>query len=120
MGGKHEIKIYPESIGYHDGKPELRNCREVVKEGKVLRWDPWLLSEALISVQDNRNNQEVDRGRLWDYCESINQAAVALNASRMKEVISDYRDLVPQVEEVLELPDDFFVGAAVYMTQAIG
>jgi hypothetical protein len=38
----------------------------------------------------------------------------------MKEVISDYRDLVPQVEEVLELPDDFFVGAAVYMTQAIG
>jgi len=112
------IRIYPDS-SYHPGKLRPGPITPVVVEGRVVHWDSSSLSLALTAIHDGRNNAGVDRKRFRTYNETLYDGARKKNVEAMKEAVRSFPDMVPQAKEMLELPEEIFVGAAMYLTAVL-
>jgi len=113
------VKMYPLEQYYHYGKGDPRPWIHVVKNGEAVVWDGCTLHFALTAIHDKRNNQDVDMGEFKVSSLEIYRNAKEKDVAGMKQVIREHPTMVPQAEEILDLPDEMFVRAAMYMTEAI-
>lgn len=119
MVEREGIKIYPEDIGRHLGKLRPGSITPVVVEGRVVHWDSFSLWLALTAIHDGRNNAGVDRKRFKAYNKALYDGARKKNAEVIKETVRSFPDMTLQAKEILELPEEMFVGAAMYLTEVI-
>jgi len=118
MVERKEVRIYPDS-SYYPGKLRPGPITPVVVEGRVVHWDSASLSLALTAIHDRRNHAGVDRKRFRAYNEALYDGARKKNVEAMKEAVRSFPDMVPQAEEMLELPEGMFVETAMYLTAVI-
>jgi len=118
MVEREGVRIYPD-IRYHPGKLQPGPITPVVVEGRVVHWDSFSLSLALAAIHDGRNNAGADRERLRAYNKALYDGAREKKVEVMREAVGSFPDMTFQAEEILELPEEMFVGAAMYLTEAI-
>lgn len=97
-----EIHIYPLEQYMHRRHPSLRKFIlpdvPVVTNGRVVNWEPpEAIHQALTAVQDKRNKPVADPLRKKAYLRSLYSAAARHDVAGMRNAVSAYPDMVPQI-----------------------
>lgn len=110
------LRVYPLEQYAHLGKRSTRPIRAIVENGRVVTWENTsILYTVLTAVTSRQNIGLVDRTRKKAYLSELYKAAGSLNIDEMKSVISRFPDAVPQITEVLTLPDEEFSRVAMQL-----
>ncbi len=123
-----EIKIYPpnqfvfpdnefgKGIVFRD--PD--KVRPVVIEGRVVEWSPPVILSVLQAISSSGNAQSIPREKISAYFARLHTVLNGKSTDALREVITEYRDLIPQAEEIIALPDQRLNEAMLLWSEGIG